>query len=124
MDALPEEFRTVFVLREVEGLSTAETAACLVIRPETVKTRLHRARRLLQERLTGEMLGLSPSLFEFEGQRCDRIVGRVQGRLRSPPAAVTAGEPRNPVIQAGPSEPRLLYWLARRAAFLRRRRKR
>ena len=40
VDALPEEFRTVFVLREVEGLSTAETAACLAIRPETVKTRL------------------------------------------------------------------------------------
>ena len=53
VDALPEEFRTVFVLREVEGLSTAETAACLAIRPETVKTRLYRARRLLQERWAG-----------------------------------------------------------------------
>ena len=49
VDALPEEFRAVFVLREVEGLSTAETAACLAIRPETAKTRLHRARRMLQE---------------------------------------------------------------------------
>ncbi len=44
VDALPEEFRAVFVLREVEGLSTAEAAACLALRPETVKTRLHRAR--------------------------------------------------------------------------------
>jgi len=46
VDALPDDFRTVFVLREVEGLSTAEAAACLAIRPETVKTRLHRGRRL------------------------------------------------------------------------------
>ena len=60
VDALPEEFRTVFVLREVEGLSTAETAACLAIRPETVKTRLYRARRLLQERLGGGCLPPRP----------------------------------------------------------------
>ena len=71
VDALPEEFRTVFVLREVEGLSTAETATYLAIRPETVKTRLHRARRQLQEHL-GEHAALSPSLFDFQGQRCDR----------------------------------------------------
>ena len=85
MDALPEEFRTVFVLREVEGLSTAETAASLAIRPETVKTRLHRARRLLQERLSERLLPLSPSLFEFQGRRCDRVVGRVLARLPAPP---------------------------------------
>src|SRR3954470_3334925 len=66
VDALPEEFRAVFVLREVEGLSTAETAVSLAIRPETVKTRLHRARRLLQERLSEHLLPLSPSLFEFQ----------------------------------------------------------
>ena len=53
VDALPEEFRTVFVLREVEGMSTTETAAYLAIRSETVKTRLHRARRQLQEHLAG-----------------------------------------------------------------------
>ena len=86
VDALPEEFRTVFVLREVEGLSTAETAAYLAIRPETVKTRLHRARRQLQEALGVELLAASPSLFEFQGRRCDRIVSRVLGRLPPPPA--------------------------------------
>jgi RNA polymerase sigma-70 factor, ECF subfamily len=81
VDALPEEFRAVFVLREVEGLSTAEAAACLALRPETVKTRLHRARRLLQEALGGRLLALSPSLFEFDGGRCDRVVARVFRRL-------------------------------------------
>ena len=81
VDALPEEFRAVFVLREVEGLSTAEAAACLALRPETVKTRLHRARRLLQEALGGRLLALSPSLFGFGGGRCDRVVARVFRRL-------------------------------------------
>jgi RNA polymerase sigma-70 factor (ECF subfamily) len=118
VDALPEEFRTVFVLREVEGLSTAETAASLAIRPETVKTRLHRARRLLQERLSEQLLPLSPSLFEFRGRRCDRIVASVLARLPAPSAA-------GPVVTLTPAEsarprPR---WLARLSAFLDRRRK-
>src|SRR4051794_13625065 len=119
VDALPEEFRTVFVLREVEGLSTAETAASLAIRPETVKTRLHRARRLLQERLGERLLPLSPSLFEFQGRRCDRIVGRVLARLPAPPAA-------GPVVRFTPAEPARPRprWLARLSAFLDRRRKR
>ena len=68
----------MFVLREVEGLGAAETAACLAMQPETVKTRLHRARRrLLQESLSGRLLSLSPSLFEFQGLRCDRVVSRI-----------------------------------------------
>src|SRR4051794_20984479 len=119
VNALPEEFRTVFVLREVEGLSTAETAASLAIRPETVKTRLHRARRLLQERLGERLLPLSPSLFEFQGRRCDRIVGRVLARLPAPPAA-------GPVVRFTPAEPARPRprWLARLSAFLDRRRKR
>ena len=48
VDTLPEPFRLVFVLREIEGLNTEDTASLLAIRPETVKTRLHRARRLLR----------------------------------------------------------------------------
>jgi RNA polymerase sigma-70 factor, ECF subfamily len=118
VDALPEEFRTVFVLREVEGLSTAETAASLAIRPETVKTRLHRARRLLQERLSERLLPLSPSLFEFQGRRCDRVVGRVLARLPAPPGG--------PAIMLTPAEPVRPKgrWLARLSAFLAQRRKR
>jgi RNA polymerase sigma-70 factor (ECF subfamily) len=121
VDTLPEEFRTVFVLREVEGLSTAETAAYLTIHPETVKTRLHRARRQLQEVLSVQLLAASPSLFEFQGRRCDRIVGRVLGQLPPPPAPATAGELINSAIQAKPT---LLHWLGWLAAFLERRRKR
>ena len=81
VDALPDDFRTVFVLREVEGLSTAEAAACLAIRPETVKTRLHRGRRLLQEALGQQLLAYSSSLFDFDGARCDRLVMRVFEQL-------------------------------------------
>ena len=89
VDALPDDFRTVFVLREVEGLSTAEAAACLAIRPETVKTRLHRGRRLLQEALGQQLLAYSPSLFDFDGARCDRLVMRVFEQLRQQTGAGT-----------------------------------
>ena len=113
VDALPEEFRTVFVLREVEGLSTAETAAWLAIRPETVKTRLHRARRLLQERLSERLLPLSPSLFEFQGRRCDRVVRPGAG----PAAGTAAGRAMHahPGRAGAPERPR---WLGRLSAFL------
>jgi RNA polymerase sigma-70 factor (ECF subfamily) len=126
VDALPEEFRTVFVLREVEGLSTAEAAAYLAIRPETVKTRLHRARRLLQERLTGGLLALAPSLFEFQGRRCDRIVSRVLDQLRPTPAPASADElTEDAAIRAKPIRPiALLHWLGQLTPSLERRRKR
>ena len=123
VDALPEEFRTVFVLREVEGLSTAETATFLAIRPETVKTRLHRARRQLQEHLAGGLLAQAPSLFEFQGQRCDRIVSRVMNRLQALPPIAAAGRPRAlATTQARPIEPVPQHWLGWLAAFLERRR--
>src|SRR5690606_28520141 len=62
VDGLPVDFRTVFVLREVEELTTEETAIHLDIRPETVKTRLHRARRLLRGALQDR---LSPAFAEI-----------------------------------------------------------
>ena len=62
MDALPEPFRVVFVMRDVEEMSIEEAASQLGIRPETVKTRLHRARRLLRQSLDGrpvaELVGI------------------------------------------------------------------
>jgi RNA polymerase sigma-70 factor (ECF subfamily) len=120
VDALPEEFRTVFVLREVEGLSTAETAACLGLRPETVKTRLHRARRQLQERLTGEMLAVSAYLFEFQGRRCDRVVSRVLDRIRqSPPAPGDAALGHDAVRPRSPTTERP-GWLGRLIALFQR----
>jgi RNA polymerase sigma-70 factor, ECF subfamily len=55
IEGLPEAFRTVFVMREVEGLSTQETASALSILPQTVKTRLHRARRLYGRLLASKL---------------------------------------------------------------------
>lgn len=81
VDSLSDDFRAVFVLRAVEGLSVAETAEALGLRPETVKTRFHRARASLQRHLTGRIGSNLPSLFEFGGARCDRIVSTVLGRL-------------------------------------------
>ena len=113
VDALPDEFRAVFVLREVEGLSTAETAACLAIRPETVKTRLHRARRLLQESLGQRLLPLSPSLFRFDGERCDRIVARVLARLDPSAADRHPACPSRHPGHGTRARPASVPWLAR-----------
>jgi RNA polymerase sigma-70 factor, ECF subfamily len=82
IDALPDDFRTVFVLRAVEGMSIAETAEALSLRPETVKTRFHRARQRMQETLGARLDALLPATFEFGGARCDRIVEAVLARLR------------------------------------------
>ena len=77
LDKLAERHRTVFVLRDVEELSTAETAAVLEITDEAVRTRLHRARAALRELLL-DHFGLAPTdVFPFAGLRCDRIVAGV-----------------------------------------------
>ena len=79
--ALPETYRTVLMLREVEELSTSETAACLEVSEDVVKTRLHRARHVLRENLY-KRAGLS-GLFPFMGARCDRLVEAVMARITS-----------------------------------------
>src|SRR6478736_1228078 len=77
IEALPEHYRAVFVMREVEGMSTAESADCLDITEETAKTRLHRARMLLRETLY-ERAGIeSGAAFPFQAPRCDRVVAAV-----------------------------------------------
>jgi RNA polymerase sigma-70 factor, ECF subfamily len=81
MDALPEIFRTVFVARAVEGLSAEETAELLGLKPETVKTRLFRARKLLRERLDEELGPVLLDAFPFAGRRCERITEAVMKRL-------------------------------------------
>jgi len=81
VDALPEVFGAVFVLRDVEGLSTAETAACLGINAETVKTRLHRARALLRNHITARIGVAARDAFRFDGARCDRMVVTVMARI-------------------------------------------
>ncbi len=89
IEELPVDFRTVFALREVEGLSTAETAACLDIPEDTVKTRLHRARRQLQLHLNRRLGASVREVFAFGAAHCDRLVAAVLQRIR---AAVPAGK--------------------------------
>ena len=84
IDALPDVFRTVFVLRALEELSVEETAACLGIPEATVRTRFFRARSLLRESLAREVDYAIDGAFAFAGSRCDRIVSGVLDRLRSP----------------------------------------
>ena len=79
---LPEIFRTVFVLREVEGLSVDDTAEALGIPPATVKTRLLRARRKLQESLAPEVQGALTGTFPFAGADCAAMTERVLARLQ------------------------------------------
>jgi RNA polymerase sigma-70 factor (ECF subfamily) len=81
IDALPKPFREVFVLRQVEGLSVEETAQVLSLAPETVKTRLYRARARLQRRLQDQLAPALKDTFPFEGERCRRLTGAVLRRL-------------------------------------------
>jgi RNA polymerase sigma-70 factor (ECF subfamily) len=80
-DDLPEVFRTVFVARVIEGLGVEETADLLGIKPETVKTRLFRARRLVREAIEKEVGPVLLDAFPFAGRRCDRLTLAVMRRL-------------------------------------------
>ncbi|HVH43938.1 MAG TPA: RNA polymerase sigma factor [Labilithrix sp.] len=81
VEALSDDFRVVFVLRAVEGMSGAEVAECLGIGEETVKTRLFRARGRLREMLFASIEPALPTVFEFHLSRCDRVVAAVLMRL-------------------------------------------
>ena len=80
---LPRDFRTVFTLRELEGMSVDETARTLGIRPATVKTRLFRARSLLRERAGLRLDELRDQVHAFAGARCDAMVEQVFRRLQA-----------------------------------------
>jgi len=80
-DALPDIYRTVFVARVIEGLSMEETADLLHIKPETVKTRLHRARALVRQKLDEQIGPILLDAFPFAGRRCDRLTEAVMKRL-------------------------------------------
>jgi RNA polymerase sigma-70 factor, ECF subfamily len=82
VDQLPEAFRVVFILRDVEGLSIEDTAAQLGVKAETVKTRLHRARRLLRQALHAQLETALTGAFPFLGARCQRITDAVIMRLQ------------------------------------------
>jgi RNA polymerase sigma-70 factor, ECF subfamily len=81
IDALPDAYRTVFVLRAVEELSVEEIAAVLQIPEATVRTRFFRARSLLREALAQRIDLAYADAFAFAGERCDRIVAAVLARL-------------------------------------------
>jgi len=81
IDGLTDEFRIVFMLREVEGLSVEETAAQLDINPQTVRTRLFRARQSLRQSLVSTLSSGMDDVFPFLGARCSRIADRVLERL-------------------------------------------
>ena len=82
IDALPDDYRVVFVLRAVQELSVEETAETLGIPQATVRTRLFRARSLLREGLAAKIDVACEEAFSFAGERCDRIVTRVLERMK------------------------------------------
>ncbi|MBM6581740.1 RNA polymerase sigma factor [Microvirga sp. BT689] len=84
VDQLPDHFRVVFMLRDIEEMSVEETASHLGLRPETVKTRLHRARRLLREALNKTLVSALADVFPCAGARCARITDAVLERLGLP----------------------------------------
>jgi len=86
VDGLPLEFRTVFVLRAIQQLSVDETAESIGIPQATVKTRFHRARKLLQKQLQRHLDAAGLTVFEFAGKRCDDVVKTVLARLGAGPA--------------------------------------
>jgi RNA polymerase sigma-70 factor (ECF subfamily) len=83
-DNLPENFRIVFITRVIEGMSVEETAEVLGIPPETVKTRLHRARKLVREQLDKQIGPVLMDAFPFAGKRCERMTEAVLARIGLP----------------------------------------
>jgi RNA polymerase sigma-70 factor (ECF subfamily) len=81
IDELPEAFRVVFVMREIEEMTARETADALGIPEATVRTRLFRARALLRASLDRDMDSARGNVFGFDGARCDRIVAAVLARI-------------------------------------------
>ncbi|ANM14863.1 MULTISPECIES: RNA polymerase sigma factor [unclassified Rhizobium] len=82
VDELPDDFRAIFVLRDVEGMSTDEAASYLGIRPETAKTRLHRARKMMRQSIEKRLSGAFSALYPFDGARCAFMADRVVAALR------------------------------------------
>jgi RNA polymerase sigma-70 factor (ECF subfamily) len=81
IDELPEPFRIVFITRVVEGMNVEETADILDLKPETVKTRLHRARAMLRDNVEKKIGPIVMEAFPFAGRRCDRLTEAVLKRL-------------------------------------------
>lgn len=76
---LPEKYRIIYILREIEGMPNPEISACLDLSESNVKVRLHRARQLLRDMLLSGTRDVP--VFEFGNQRCERMVKRVMERI-------------------------------------------
>jgi len=85
VDELPETYRAVFMLRDVEGLSTSETSAGLGLGEEAVKTRLHRARAMIRRAVSARVGSVAAGAFQFPATRCDRVVAAVLQRISQIP---------------------------------------
>ena len=81
IDELPEAFRLVFITRVIEGMNVEETAEILSLRPETVKSRLHRARNMLRDIVERKIGPVVMEAFPFAGKRCERLTDAVLKRL-------------------------------------------
>ena len=81
IDELPDNFRIVFITRVIEGMNVEETAEILGLKPETVKTRLHRARSMLRENVEKKIGPVVLEAFPFAGKRCERLTVAVLKRL-------------------------------------------
>jgi RNA polymerase sigma-70 factor, ECF subfamily len=81
IDELPEAFRIVFITRVIEGMNVEETADILGLKPETVKTRLHRARTMLRDNVEKKIGPVVMDAFPFAGRRCKRLTDAVVKRL-------------------------------------------
>jgi RNA polymerase sigma-70 factor (ECF subfamily) len=81
IDELPDAFRIVFITRVIEGMNVEETAEILGLKPETVKTRLHRARTMLRDNVEKKIGPVVMEAFPFAGRRCQRLTDAVVNRL-------------------------------------------
>ncbi|MGH9565503.1 MAG: RNA polymerase sigma factor [Candidatus Angelobacter sp.] len=81
IDHLPENYRTVVVMRQVEEMSVAETASSLGVSEAVVKTRLHRAHAMLRKEIYSRANGRASDLYQFHAVRCDRVVKNVFARI-------------------------------------------
>ena len=84
IDGLPDIYRSVLILREIEGMTTEETAAVLGVEIDVVKTRLHRARAALRAAIENRVGEQMQSAFTFGNERCDRVVAAVLAKLDLP----------------------------------------
>lgn len=84
VDAMPEIYRVAFMLRDVEGLSISETAACLAVTEQTAKRRIHSARVLLRNHLSARSRTALPATFQFAQAQHDALVTAVLARIARP----------------------------------------